>query len=121
MDNIKEYEAKLSSYNKTIETAKQACDKADRDLLVTETEQKQFENRLNEIRESCIQTTGVNIEELPQLLESKMGLLDSIMTTIETKFGTGGNFDVTTAIDNQIIDELEIFADNNNIQIEDEF
>jgi hypothetical protein len=111
MDNLKEYEEKMTGYNNIITTAKKSCEKADKDLLVAETQLQQHEERKKQLEEQCLAVAGVPIDQLDQIIEQNTTKLDTLTAFISVKFGNGT---IATVAESDV-EELKNFVDNNGI------
>ena len=111
MDTIKEYEEKLSGYSTTISSAKKACEKAEKDLLVEETRLSQYEEQKQKIEKECKDLVGVDVDQLDNLLQTTMTSLDQITAFISA------NLSGTPQIDESAVDNLSNFMQANGIDL----
>lgn len=113
MDSVKDYENKISQYNITLANAKKACDKADKDLIISETQLKQQEDRRIELEKQCQDVAGVSIEKLDAVIDANVEELDELISFINSKFSASNNASQSD------IDDIENFMNNRGLPVVD--
>lgn len=93
--NIQEYENNLNIYNQQIITKKNEIANAERELIVAQTQLKNYEQQAKDIEEECLQLTGKPIGELENVIKKSMAQLDKIMKKVVTVSETNKNSDIT--------------------------
>lgn len=80
--NIQEYENNLNAYTQQIIAKKDEIAKAEKDLIVAQTQLKNYEQQAKDIEEECIRLTGKPISELENVIVQSMAQLDKIMNKV---------------------------------------
>lgn len=80
--NIQEYENNLNVYTQQIIAKKDEIAKAEKDLIVAQTQLKNYEQQAKDIEEECIRLTGKPISELENVIVQSMAQLDKIMNKV---------------------------------------
>lgn len=80
--NIQEYENNLNIYTQQITAKKDEIAEAEKELIVAQTQLKNYEQQAKEIEEECFQLTGGPINELEEVISKSMAQLDKIMNKV---------------------------------------
>ena len=72
----------LDQYKTQIDGMKKTCEKAEKEKIALEANLKMYKEQRDALEKECEQTAGVPIKDIPQLLDTKMKMLTSMMDEI---------------------------------------
>lgn len=106
--NIQEFENNLNAYNQQISVKKNEIANAERELIVAQTQLKNYEQHAKELEEECIRITGRPIGELEDVIAESMAKLDNIMKKVIAV----SDADKTDMTDEEVQEVAQYITDN---------
>lgn len=110
--NIKEYEQKLQNYTQEINKEKENIASAERAIIVSQTQLKNYQEQLASLENECQSLTGKPITDIELVIEENMKQLEEAMSKVQAAKSVSDNLNVMT--DEELKDSMQFM-------VEDEF
>lgn len=105
---MSDFKEKLDGYTKKLKELDDQCSKAEKDIIVAETNYNNLVKAKDEAVAQLEEITGAKIGEVPELLKTQEAELESIMSKLMQIDTTGEISDEDINLINEIIKEFDI-------------
>lgn len=100
-----DFREQLNEYNNTLNTLKQQCSEAEKQVIITETNIKNMTEQKNQLIEEYEAYAGVSINDAPQLINDKKAEIDEIMKRLS-------GIDISSDITQDKLNEINKIIDD---------